>query len=65
MNISTMGRMELGAFDMKLQEVKGEMDEVVWKWVNKGVVKQLAYLMDIDVQSGGAMAVISELPQLD
>jgi len=64
-NISEMGRMELGAFDMKLQEVKGEMDEVVWKWVNKGVVKQLAYLMDIDVQSGGAMAVISELPQLD
>ena len=60
-NISIMGRMELGAFDMKLQEVKGEMDEVVWRWVNKAVIVQLAYLMDIDVQSGGAMCVMSEL----
>ena len=60
-NISKMGRMELGAFDMKLQEVKGEMDEVVWKWVNKAVMRQLAYLMDIDVESGGSMAIMSEL----
>jgi len=64
-NISEMGRMELGAFDMKLQEVKGEMDEVVWKWVNKAVIVQLGYLMEIDVVSGGAMAVMSELPSYD
>ena len=34
-NIAQMGRMELTAFDMKLQEVKHEMDVIVWKWVNK------------------------------
>lgn len=62
-NINTMGRMELTAFDMKLQEVKGQMDSIVWKWVNKAVVRQTAYLMDIDLKTGGAMAIMSELKE--
>ena len=41
-NISNMGRMELSSFDMKLQEVKGEMDDVVWSEVNSKVVLQMA-----------------------
>ena len=60
-NLSTLGRMELGAFDMKWQENKSDIDEVVWKWVNKAIMCQLAFLMDIDVKSGGAMAVMSDL----
>ena len=62
-NISAMGRLELGAFDMKLQEVKGEMDSIVWKWVNKAVINQMAYFMDIDTKTGGAMAIMSELKE--
>jgi hypothetical protein len=60
-NISQMGRNELIAFDMKLQEVKSNMDSIVFKWVNKGVLKQMEYLDDIDSKTGGAMAIISEL----
>jgi len=60
-NVSEMGMRELGAFDEEMYKNKSDIDEVVWKWVNKAIIKQLAYLMDIDVQSGGAMAVISEL----
>ena len=56
-----MGRMELTAFDMKLQDVKNDMDAVIWKWVNKGVMSQLKHLEDVDTQTGGAMAIISEL----
>ncbi len=59
--ISQMGRLELGAFDMILQENKQDMDAVVWKWVNKGVIGQMAHLMDIDLETGGALAVMSEL----
>ena len=59
-NISEMGMSELGQFDRNLQEVKPEMDAEVFKWVNKGVVIQLAYLHDIDTKSGGAMAVSAE-----
>ena len=64
-NIAQMGRMELTAFDMKLQDVKNDMDAIVWKWVNKAVVRQMAYLMDIDVQTGGAMAIASEMKEED
>ena len=60
-NISEMGRCELGAFDEEMYKNKQDIDEVVWKWVNKAVIKHSAYLMDIDVQSGGAMAIMSEL----
>ena len=51
-NISQMGRLELGAFDMRLQEQKHDMDAIVWKWVNKGVVKQMAHLNDVDKKNG-------------
>jgi len=64
-NIASMGRMELTAFDMKLQEVKHEMDGLVWKWTNKAVVRQMAHLMDIDLKTGGAMAIMSEMKEDD
>lgn len=60
-NIAKMGLNELIAFDRSLQEVKPDMDAVVWKWVNRGVVKQLDYLKDVDVQTGGAMAILSDM----
>jgi len=64
-NINLMGCMELTAFDMKLQEVKGQMDALVWKWVNKAVMKQIEYLADIDLKTGGAMAIMSEMKEDD
>ena len=59
-NISAMGMSELVQFDRKLQGIKHEMDAEVYKWVNKGVMAQLAYLHDIDIKSGGAMAISAE-----
>ena len=64
-NISQMGINELSLFDMNFQNSKHDIDEVVWEWVNKGVVRQLAYLMDIDVQSGGAMCVVAEFAEVE
>lgn len=58
-NISKMGLLELRTFDMNLQSNKHDIDEVVWKWVNKAVVLQLSHLINIDKQSGGAMCVTS------
>lgn len=60
-NISQMGSLELRAFDMKLQDLKHDMDLVVWRWVNKGVIEQMDFLNDVDKKTGGPMAIISEL----
>jgi hypothetical protein len=57
--------MELVAFDMRLQESKQEMDSVIWMWVNKAVVSQLAFLYDIDIVTGGAMVIMSEMKEED
>ncbi len=64
-NISQMGRLELGAFDMRLQEQKHDMDAIVWKWINKGVIEQMAHLDDVDKKTGGAMAIMSEMAEVD
>lgn len=62
-NIVEMGMLELRDFDRHLQNAKSEIDSEVWKWVNKAVVAQTAHLMDIDLKTGGAMAVMSEIEE--